>query len=108
MDKSCHVEPKETTIDFTQLDSDYTAYFNVQGMGCPNCASRVKNGLLELEGVHMAAVYLHENVASVVYDPYTNTTEELEEVIFNAGNDGRHLYQAQLLRVIESPTILNG
>lgn len=108
MKRCCHVEPEESNADFTQLESDYTAYFGIQGMGCQNCASRVKNGLLGLDGVHLAAVYLHEHVAGVVYNPEIHTTEELEQAIFHAGNDGRHAYHAQLLRVIESPTILNG
>jgi len=107
MDKSCHVEANESKMDFTLMESDYTAFFGVHGMGCQNCANRVKNGLLALQGVRMAAVYLQEHVAGVVYDPEVHAPEDLERAIFEAGNDGRHVYRAELLRVLESPTILN-
>lgn len=107
MDKSCHVEPRESYADFSELSADYTAYFRIEGMGCQNCANRVKNGLLALQGVHMAEVSLQEGVAGVVYNPDLHSPPALENAIFNAGNDGRHLYYARLSRVLDSPTILN-
>ena len=107
MNRSCHVEPRESYANFAELHADYTAYFNVEGMGCRNCATRVKNGLLALQGVHLASVSLEEGIAGVVYNPDQHSPSALENAIFQAGNDGRHLYYARLIRVIESPTILN-
>ena len=62
-------------------------------MGCPNCATRVRNSLLSLNGVFGVDVYLNMAVAEVIYD-----REKISAVaVASAGNDGRHEYRAQLI-----------
>ena len=47
----CHVEPVAGRAPAADRESEQIVYVAVAGMGCPNCANRVRNGLLGTEGV---------------------------------------------------------
>jgi copper chaperone CopZ len=66
-------------------------------MGCENCATRVHNGLLSLEGVYGVDVYLNMALAEVLYDRKKLTAADLINAVARAGDDGRHEYRAQLI-----------
>jgi len=69
----------------------------VWGMGCPNCALRVRNSLLGLDGVLDAQVNLERGLAQVLFDPARLQAEQLPEAVAAAGNDSHHHYSAQVL-----------
>ena len=92
MDQNCHVEPIQKTVLDSVLKNADTTLLAVSGMGCPNCAARVRNGLVSLEGVHHAETYLDTGLAEVYFDGGKVTPEMLIEAV--AGNDGRHHYEA--------------
>lgn len=94
---TCHVERVEKAVSLTKLEESTVAYLAVGGMGCPNCALRVRNGLLTLEGVYQAEVYLEDRIAEVTFDPQVNTVEDLVDAVIASGNDGKHRYWAQVL-----------
>ncbi len=97
--ENCHVEPVEKAFEETALNGAMAAYFNVSGMGCPRCATRVQNGLLTQEGVVLADVFLEQAAAAVAYDPKQVSPEQLLEAVSGAGNDGKHHYAAELMVV---------
>jgi copper chaperone CopZ len=97
---NCHVDPVEKTLDHQALDEAMAAYLQVAGMGCPNCAMRVRNGLLGLEGVIAADVALEQGLAAAAYDPERVTAEDLIQAVAGAGNDGRHHYFARLIKQV--------
>ena len=66
-------------------------------MGCLNCATRVRNSLLALDGVYGVEVYLNMAVAEVSYDSQKIMPMEFAAAIAKAGNDDRHEYRAQLV-----------
>ena len=66
-------------------------------MGCPNCATRVRNSLLSLDGVYGVDVYLNMAMAEVSYDRRRVSGEALMNAVARAGNDSRHEYRAQLI-----------
>ncbi len=99
-DENCHVDPLDKPLDQKNLDSAAAAYLAVSGMGCTNCAMRVRNGLLGLEGVLVAYVELESQLAAAAYDPQRVTPEDLVQAVANAGNDGRHHYRAQFIRQV--------
>ena len=68
----------------------------VSGMGCRNCATRVKNSLIQVKGVIDAEVYHTSGVAEVVYNPNLTTPMALVEAVAQAGGDGRHEYRARI------------
>lgn len=98
MDENCYVEPiykNNTSTEETQKADKATLV--VWGMGCENCATRVRNGLLSLEGVYGVDVYLNMALAEVSYDNKKVTAEDLVNAVTRAGGDGRHDYRAQLI-----------
>lgn len=95
---NCHVDPIEKPLDREALDTAMIAYLAVWGMGCPRCAMRVRNGLLNQDGVLMADVYLERGIAKAAYDPQQITTDDLVLAVASAGNDGRHHYQAKFIK----------
>lgn len=98
MDENCYVEPvyKELT-PADQLQKADKATLIVWGMGCQNCATRVSNSLLSLDGVFGVDVYLNMAVTEVSYDREKISPTAFAAAIAGAGNDGRHEYRAQLI-----------
>ena len=95
----CYVEPIDKPLDHAQLAHSLVAYLRVHGMGCPRCATRVRNGLLALNGVLLADVFLPDGMAAAAFDPKLVTPDDLLMAVASAGNDGRHHYRAETLKV---------
>jgi copper chaperone CopZ len=66
-------------------------------MGCENCVTRVRNSLLELEGVYGVDVFLNMALAEVRYESKKLSPDALVKAVSSAGNDGRHHYRAELI-----------
>jgi copper chaperone CopZ len=97
MDENCHVEPvNKIALDSVIRNAD-NALLTVTGMGCRNCATRVRNALLMLDGVHHAEIFLNFGMAEVYYDGRRISAEALTGAVAGAGNDGRHQYQAEIV-----------
>lgn len=98
MSDNCHVEPIQKPVLMNHvIQSASRILLSVSGMGCPNCATRVRNGLLLLDGVHDAEVLLNMRMAEVYFDEKKVSVEMLVQAVAGAGNDGRHNYQAQVI-----------
>src|SRR3972149_1299332 len=46
MDENCHVEPLTRTAAALEREGAISTQLVVTGMGCPNCAARVRNSLV--------------------------------------------------------------
>ncbi|MFV1988422.1 MAG: heavy-metal-associated domain-containing protein [Gemmatimonadota bacterium] len=97
MKDDCHVEPMEKSIDDDTLAQAEVAEFSVTGMGCINCANRVRNGLLQREGVYKAEIDLTSRVARVRFDASVVGVPGLLEAVAAAGESSGHEYRAQVL-----------
>ena len=98
MDENCYVKPINKDIQtLKQPQKLDKATLIVSGMGCENCATRVRNSLLTLEGVYGAEVFLNMALVEVSYEFEKTSPQELVAAIARAGNDGRHEYRAQLV-----------
>ncbi len=95
--ENCHVEPLEKPVDQAALANATAVYLAVWGMGCPRCAMRVRNGLLSLEHVLFADVFLEKGLAITAYNPEQVSTDDLMIAVAMAGNDGRHNYRARVI-----------
>jgi len=93
----CHVEPVEKPVDEETLARADVAALFVNGMGCVNCANRVRNGLLRRGGVYQANVDLSSGVARVQFDASVVGVEDLLSAVAKAGSASQHVYRAQLL-----------
>ena len=95
--ENCHVEPivkQATPREQAQLADGHLL---IRGMGCPNCAARVRNSLLKLDGVVDAIVDHNFGTSRVVYNPTMVTSQDLEGAVRAAGGDGRHEYSGKLV-----------
>ncbi len=97
MEENCHVEPINKTATADQIMNADQALLTVLGMGCSNCATRVRNSLLALDGVYAADVYLNMGVAEVRFDKQKISALSLVEAVSRAGNDVGHEYRAELV-----------
>ena len=104
--ENCHVEPIEKLVDQSALETAQATFLTVTGMGCPRCATRVRNGLLTLDGVLLAEVQLENGIAAAAYDPERVTPEALTQAVTGAGNDGRHHYRADVLNTLPASEAL--
>ena len=98
MSENCYVEPiYKNTVSAAELQNADSALLAVWGMGCENCATRVRNSLLSVDGVYGVDVYLNMAMAEVRYDSRRVSETNLIEAVARAGNDGRHEYRGQLI-----------
>ncbi len=93
----CYVEAFEKIIDETALENATYTSLAIGGMGCFRCATRVRNGLLNLEGVFTADVNHETGRAHIAHSPRSVSMENLIFAIEQSGNDGRHIYRARVL-----------
>jgi copper chaperone CopZ len=93
----CGVQAIEKPVDQAALHGSAVAVLRVTGMGCGNCANRVRNNLLGLGGVLAAQVDLREGLVRVNFAPADTELHRLLEAVADAGNDGHHQYRASLV-----------
>ncbi len=106
MEEQCHtrpggqcqgVEPEKKDASVDDLQDAHIVGLTVQGMGCVNCATRVRNSLLVLDGVVSADVDWERGLALVDYVPARTNVDTLLHAVATAGNDGHHNYSAQVI-----------
>jgi len=97
MEENCHVEPVQKIITEEERKRVERALLAVWGIGCPNCARRVRNSLISQHGVVDAYVDHITGIAGVFFNPELATVEMLISAVAHAGNDGHHEYSARLL-----------
>lgn len=105
MDENCHVEPLQKTSTAEERQDLQTTYLAVRGLGCVNCATRVRNRLIALDGVVSAHVDHTVGLAQVDFNSNLTSIPALLGAVRQAGGDGRHQYHAQ---VWEGPLDLTG
>lgn len=97
--ENCHVEPilkRATPLEQAQLTDGHLL---IGGMGCPNCAARVRNSLLKLDGVVEAVIDHTTGLGLVSYNPTLVSGEDLVGAVQAAGSDGHHHYAGRLVEV---------
>lgn len=93
-DTPCHVEPLEPDPEPEALQAAEILFLAVAGMGCPNCANRVRNALLRSPGVVNAEVDHRASVAEVWVDAERLEPEPLCAAVARAGEGTHHEYVA--------------
>lgn len=73
------------------------SYFQIEGLTCPRCASRVKMALLLTPGVLAAFVEYPYALAEVAYDPKQANADALAFAVQAAGDGRHHRYAAKPL-----------
>lgn len=96
MDANCRVEPVQKFSTHEERSGAITACLTVSGMGCPNCANRVRNRLVALNGVAGAVVDHSSGLALVSYNPDLVSMQSMLNAV--SQGDGPHKYTATLLK----------
>lgn len=100
MDANCRVEPTQKITTPDERKNLAVVGLTIWGMGCPNCANRVRNGLIALVGVVEADVDHTTGFAFVEYNPDLVTLPALLQAVAQAGDDDRHKYIAMFLESV--------
>ncbi len=98
MNANCHVEPIQKDVSVEDQNAAQTVILTVWGLGCENCANRVRNSLLRLDGVVSAVIALAHGLAMVDYVPSKTNLNDILLAVAAAGNDGHHHYRAAIVR----------
>lgn len=93
----CQVEAIEKPVEGAALLNSAAAVLRVSGMGCGNCAHRVRNSLLRLPGVLAARVDLQEGLVRVNFSSESTELQQMLDAVAGAGNGGHHQYRASLV-----------
>ncbi len=96
MDANCRVQPVQKISTPEERQGIATVCLDVWGMGCPNCANRVRNRLVVLNGVVSAVVDHSSGLAVVNYNPALVSMQSLLDAV--SQGDGPHKYTAALLK----------
>lgn len=94
MDENCIVEPQHRKVTAAEYQKTRIAVLTIEGMGCPSCAARVRNGLISLYGVTGAVVNHVTGWAQITFNPDLTGFPALVEAVTRAGNDSGHVYHA--------------
>lgn len=101
----CHVERLPAKASRTTLVSAPNRLFAIAGMGCSNCANRVRNSILGVDGVFEVEVEVETGLARVWRDPDTpdgadssDFADTVIQAVAAAGRDTHHRYLAVPLR----------
>lgn len=94
----CHEEPGRPMAPTIRRRTARTVHLALAGMGCPNCATRVRNALLDVDGVVDAEVDLPAALAKVWYVVDRVAEEDLVASVRRAGHDSNHRYLAVPLK----------
>ena len=97
MNDTCDVEPVEKLVSPSDYEEAIMVILAVDGMGCPSCATRIRNSLVRLNGVLEAHVYTNFQLVEVVFDPGSTDPTDFVRAVSSAGDDGQHAYQARVI-----------
>lgn len=100
MDDPCvEIQPLDKKPVQAETARQSTAYLEIDGMGCGNCANRVRNALLKTYGVTAVAIDQPDGLGEVNFNPTLVTPDALVQAVQSAGNDGFHHHDARVLAV---------
>jgi hypothetical protein len=77
-----------------QADAVYVSIWN---MDCPDCATWLHNGLIQLESVLKVDVFYQQGVGVIIFVPSMMTPDELLRVIQKIGREVCHYYGAEII-----------
>lgn len=99
----CHVDPAPSRGSGFEKRDTHAVHLAVAGMGCINCANRVRNALLEVEGVVEVEVdRLRGGLTTVWCRPDRgDRTDDLTGAVAECGRRSHHRYIAVPIRSLE-------
>lgn len=97
MENSCNIETIHKTITYEEKRKSQTANLAISGLNCPNCATRVRNALLNIYGVTDAVIDHIGGTGKVTFNPDLVMSSSLVEIVSMAGQGRHHSYSAHIM-----------
>lgn len=97
MDGNYHMVPVDKPASPGDCEEAMMVMLAVDGMGCPNCATRIRNSLIGLDGVLEAYVYQSLQLAEVIFDPRSAGPMDFVRAVSSAGDDDQQAYRARIV-----------
>jgi len=72
-------------------------YLSIWNMDCPDCATWLHNGLIQLESVLVVDVFYKQGVGIIVYSSAMTTPNELLNVVQKIGQEACRHYGAEII-----------
>ena len=94
---SNHPQLIQKPVDREALVQAEVVYLTIWNMDCPDCATWLHNGLIQLDSVLMVDVFYKQGVGVIVYAPAMTTTDELLKVVQKIGKQACHYYGAEII-----------
>jgi hypothetical protein len=66
-------------------------------MECPDCATWLHNGMIQLDSILRVDVFYEQCVAVIIYVPASTTPTELLKVVKNIGKEVCRFYGAEII-----------
>jgi len=92
----CWVDPMSKVWDPAVVANARAACLTISGMGCANCATRVRNSLLKIDGVHVVEIAIQDGLAVVAFDRVKVQPVDLVKAVGEAGDGRTHRYWARV------------
>lgn len=93
----CHVDPVAGRASSQERDDAESTHLGLSGLGCPNCANRVRNALLGVRGVVDVEIDLPRGLATVWREPREAEVSDLVGAVSDAARGTHHRYLANPL-----------
>ena len=97
MDDPCNIKPVQRIISEEENHKQQHAYLSISGLNCPNCATRVRNALINSIGVTDTIIDHADGLGEVTFNPDLIRPANFVEIVSKAGGDGVHSYSAMLI-----------
>ncbi|PKN88132.1 MAG: hypothetical protein CVU46_02200 [Chloroflexi bacterium HGW-Chloroflexi-8] len=97
MNDPCKIKLVQRIISEEENHKKQHAYLSISGLNCPNCATRVRNALINSIGVTDAIIDHADGLGEVTFNPDLIRPANFVEIVSKAGGDGVHSYSAMLI-----------
>lgn len=92
-----HPQRIQKPVDSEVLAQAEAVYVSIWNMDCPDCATWLHNGLIQLDSVLMVDVFYEQGIGVIIYAPARTTPTELLKVVKNIGKEVCHYYGAEII-----------
>lgn len=92
-----HPQRIQKPVEPEALAGANAVYVSIWNMDCPDCATWLHNGLIQLESVLRVDVFYEQGVAVIIYAPARTTPTELLKIVKTIGKEVCHYYGAEII-----------
>lgn len=92
-----HPQRIQKPVDREAIVQAEAVYLTIWNMDCPDCATWLHNGLIQLDSVLLVDVFYKQGVGVIIYAPAMTTPDALLQVVQKIGEEACHYYGAEII-----------